>query len=200
MITPALALLLALAGSADTMRVAPVVADSVPATLTSRLELPVSLQLEADTTPRRRRKAIEVSDWYERRLRIHRYGAYATLPLFVFQAAAGNELYHKGSGADGWARNGHRVGATALATVFSVNTVTGLWNLWDSRAAPQGRTRRTVHTLLMLASDAGFAYAGIKLSEDAEQSAEARRKHRNTAYASMGIAVTGAGMMLLWRD
>ena len=200
MITPALALLLALAGSADTMRVAPVVADSVPATLTSRLELPVSLQLEADTTPRRRRKSIEVSDWYERRLRIHRYGAYATLPLFVFQAAAGNELYHKGSGADGWARNGHRVGATALATVFSVNTVTGLWNLWDSRAVPQGRTRRTIHTLLMLASDAGFAYAGIKLSEDAEQSAEARRKHRNTAYASMGVAVTGAGMMLLWRD
>jgi hypothetical protein len=200
MITPALALLIALAGSADTMRVAPVVADSVPATLTSRLELPVSLQLEADTTPRRRRKSIEVSDWYERRLRIHRYGAYATLPLFVFQAAAGNELYHKGSGADGWARNGHRVGATALATVFSVNTVTGLWNLWDSRAVPQGRTRRTIHTLLMLASDAGFAYAGIKLSEDAEQSAEARRKHRNTAYASMGVAVTGAGMMLLWRD
>jgi len=200
MITPALAFLIALAGTADTVRVAPVVADSVPTTLTSRLELPVSLQLEADTTPRRRRKSIEVSDWYERRLRIHRYGAYATLPLFVFQAAAGNELYHKGSGADGWARNGHRVGATALATVFSVNTVTGLWNLWDSRAVPQGRTRRTIHTLLMLASDAGFAYAGIKLSEDAEQSAEARRKHRNTAYASMGIAVTGAGMMLLWRD
>ena len=200
MLTPALAFLIALAGPADTVRVAPAAPDSVSAALPSRLELPVSLQLEPDTTPRRRRKSIEVSDWYERRLRIHRYGAYATLPLFVFQAAAGNELYHKGSGADSWARNGHRVGATALATVFSVNTVTGLWNLWDSRAVPQGRTRRTIHTLLMLASDAGFAYAGIKLSEDAEQSAEARRKHRNTAYASMGIAVTGAGMMLLWRD
>jgi hypothetical protein len=174
--------------------------DSVAAAITSRLELPVSLRLEPDTVPRRRRKAIEVSDWYERRLRIHRYGAYATLPLFVFQAAAGNELYQKGSGAPGWARNGHRVGATALATVFTVNTVTGLWNLWDSRAVPQGRTRRAIHTVLMLASDAGFAYAGIKLSEDAEQSAEARRKHRNTAYASMGVAVTGAGMMLLWRD
>jgi hypothetical protein len=174
--------------------------DSVAAAITSRLELPVSLRLEPDTVPRRRRKAIEVSDWYERRLRIHRYGAYATLPLFVFQAAAGNELYQKGSGAPGWARNGHRVGATALATVFTVNTVTGLWNLWDSRAVPQGRTRRAIHTVLMLASDAGFAYAGIKLSEDAEQSAEARRKPRNTAYASMGVAVTGAGMMLLWRD
>ena len=197
MITPALALLLALTGPADTTRVVP---DSAPATILSRLELPVSLQLEADTTPRRRRKSIEVSDWYERRLRIHRYGAYATIPLFVFQAAAGNELYQKGSGADGWARNGHRIGATGLATVFGVNTVTGLWNLWDSRAVTQGRTRRTIHALLMLASDAGFAYAGIKLSEDAEQSADARRKHRNTAYASMGVAVTGAGMMLLWRD
>jgi hypothetical protein len=197
MITPALALLLALTGPADTTRVVP---DSAPAGIPSRLELPVSLQLEADTTPRRRRKSIEVSEWYERRLRIHRYGAYATIPMFVFQAAAGNELYQKGSGADGWARNGHRIGATGLATVFGVNTVTGLWNLWDSRAVTQGRTRRTIHTLLMLASDAGFAYAGIKLSEDAEQSADARRKHRNTAYASMGVAVTGAGMMLLWRD
>jgi hypothetical protein len=193
----ALALLIALAGPGDTARVMP---DSVTASIPSRLELPISLQLEADTTPRRRRKSVEVSEWYERRLRIHRYGAYATIPLFVFQAAAGNELYQKGSGADSWARNGHRVGAASLATVFGVNTVTGLWNLWDSRTVPQGRTRRTIHTLLMLASDAGFAYAGIKLSEDAEESADARRKHRNTAYASMGVAVTGAGMMLLWRD
>ena len=197
MFTPALSLLVTLAGPVDTVRLVP---DSAPTTISSRLELPVSLQLEADTTPRRRRKSVEVSEWYERRLRIHRYGAYATIPLFVFQAAAGNELYQKGSGADSWARNGHRVGAASLATVFGVNTVTGLWNLWDSRTVPQGRTRRTIHTLLMLASDAGFAYAGIKLSEDAEESADARRKHRNTAYASMGVAVTGAGMMLLRRD
>jgi len=198
----ALALLLTVAGPVDTVRIAPdsASADSVTAAIPSRLALPVSLRIESDTTPRRRRKSIEVSEWYDRRLRIHRYGAYAMIPLFAFQAAAGNELYHKGSGADGWARNGHRVGATALATVFGVNTVTGLWNLWDSRAAEQGRTRRTIHTLLMLASDAGFAYAGIKLSEDAEQSAEARRKHRNLAYTSMGVAITGAGMMVLWRD
>ena len=207
MFTPALALLITLAGPSDTARVitdsARVLPDSVTASILSipsRLELPISLQIEADTTPRRRRKSVEVSEWYERRLRIHRYGAYATIPLFVFQAAAGNELFQKGSGAAGWARNGHQAGATALATVFSINTVTGLWNLWDSRSAPQGRTRRTIHTLLMLASDAGFAYAGIKLSEDAEQSLDARRKHRNTAYASMAVAVTGSGMMLLWRD
>jgi hypothetical protein len=207
MFTPALALLITLASPSDTVLAvadsAPltgVAADSAPTVIPSRLELPVSLQLEPDTTPRRRRKSIEVSEWYERRLRIHRYGAYATIPLFVFQAAAGNELYQKGSGADSWARNGHRIGATGLATVFGINTLTGLWNTWDSRSVSQGRTRRTIHGLLMLASDAGFAYAGIKLSEDAEQSADARRKHRNMAYASMGVAVTGAGMMFLWRD
>ena len=203
--TSALALVIALAAPVDTVRAAPDSARvaspvDVAVTIPARLALPVSLELEPDTVPRRRRKSIEVSEWYERRLRIHRYGAYATIPLFIYQAAAGNELYHKGSAADGWARNGHRVGATAVATVFGVNTVTGLWNLWDSRAVEQGRTRRTIHALLMLASDAGFAYAGIKLSEDAEQSAAARRRHRNTAYASMGVAVTGAGMMLLWRD
>ena len=204
MITSALALLIALAGPSDTVRVVPdsasaIRVDDALATMPARLALPVSLQMQEDTIPRRRR-SIEVSDWYERRLRIHRYGAYATIPLFAFQAAAGNELYHKGDAADGWAKNGHRVGATALATVFGLNTVTGLWNLWDSRAVEQGRTRRTIHTLLMLASDAGFAYAGIKLSEDAEESSAARRRHRNTAYASMGVAVTGAGMMFLWRD
>lgn len=201
---PALALLLALTGPADTVRFAPdsvsALTDSVSLSIPSRLVLPVSLQIDSDTTVRRRRKSIEVSEWYERRLRIHRYGAYAMIPLFAFQAAAGNELYNKGSGAEGWARNGHRAGATALATVFGVNTVTGLWNLWDSRAVEQGRTRRAIHTLLMLASDAGFAYAGIKLSEDAEESADARRKHRNLAYTSMGVAITGAGMMVLWRD
>jgi hypothetical protein len=205
MYTPALALLIALAGSGDTVRVvsdsARAVGDSAMMAIPTRLVLPLSLQLEPDTTPRRpRRKSIEVSDWYNRRLQIHRVGAYTMIPLFVFQAAAGNELYHKGSGAASWAKTGHRVGATGLATVFGVNTVTGLWNLWDSRAAEQGRTRRVIHTVLMLASDAGFAYAGIKLSEDAERSSDKRRQHRNLAYASMGVAITGTGMMVLWRD
>jgi hypothetical protein len=211
MTAPVLALLIALAGSTDTTtRLLPdtlpardsvSVQDSLPIALPSRLVLPVSLELQADTTPaRRRRKSVEVGEWYERRLRIHRYLAYTTIPLYAFQAIAGNQLYQKSSGAPEWAKTGHRVGATALATVFGVNTVTGLWNLWDSRSTPQGRTRRTIHTILMLASDAGFTYAGVKLSEEAENSADKRRQHRNLAYASMGVALTGSGMMLLWRD
>jgi len=192
---PALAFLLTLASPADTGR-APV--DTL-GTISSRLAAPLALQITEDTTVRRRHKAIEVSDWYARRLRIHRIDAYAMIPLFAFQAAAGNELYQKGSGADDWAKTGHRVGATGLATVFGVNTVTGLWNLWDSRAVPQGRTKRTLHTLLMLASDAGFTYAGVHLSEKAENDAGARSEHRKLAYASIGTALVGTGMMIIWR-
>lgn len=216
MTVPVVALLIALAGPADSARlvsdsfpvrdtvpVQPVqlVGDRLSSNIPSRLSFPNSLQLQPDTTtPRRRRKAVQVSDWYERRLRIHRYLAYTTVPLYAFQAIAGNQLFQESSGAPGWAKTGHRVGATALAAVFTVNTVTGLWNLWDSRSVPQGRTRRAIHTILMLASDAGFTYTGIKLSNEAENSLEKRRQHRNLAYASMGVAIVGSGMMLIWRD
>jgi len=216
MIAPVVALLIALAGPADTTRLLPdslpvlgtlpvlpiqPVEDSLSERIPSRLVLPISLQLQPDTTaPRKRRKSIQVSDWYERRLRIHRYLAYTTIPLYAFQAIAGNQLFQESSGAPEWAKTGHRVGATALAAVFTVNTVTGLWNLWDSRSAPQGRTRRTIHAILMLASDAGFTYTGIKLSNEAENSLEKRKQHRNLAYASMGVAIAGSGMMLIWRD
>jgi hypothetical protein len=204
----ALALFVALAGPAGTARVA---IDTVPTMEPARLELPATnehaarldfpatLRLVQDTTPRRRRRSVEVSEWYNRRLQIHRYGAYSMIPLFALQAYAGTQLYEEGSSAPGWAKTTHRVGATGLATVFTLNTVTGLWNLWDSRAVPQGRTKRTLHSLLMLASDAGFTYAGVRLSQQAENSADKRRQHRNLAYASMGTALVGSGIMVIWR-
>jgi len=122
----ALALLIALAGPVGATDTGHVALDSLAAGIPSRLELPVSLHAVEDTTPRRRRRAVEVSDWYERRLRIHRYGSYTVIPLFAFQAIAGNQLYVNGNQAPGWATTGHRVGATGLAAVFGLNTVTGL--------------------------------------------------------------------------
>ena len=71
--------------------------------------------------------------------------------LLPVPAVAGNQIFPDPQHAPDWAKTTHRVGATSLAGVFTVNTVTGLWNLWDSRHAPGG-TRRTVHALLMLAS------------------------------------------------
>ncbi|MDB4889795.1 MAG: putative rane protein [Gemmatimonadetes bacterium] len=189
-----LALLIALAVPIDTV---PTARDSVVGPVQTSLASAVrSVQ---DTVPRRRR-AIEVSEWYERRLRIHRYGAYAIFPLFAAQAVAGNEIYKDPHNAPDWAKTTHRAGATALATVFTLNTVTGLWNLWDSRAATQGRTRRTAHALLMLASDAGFTYAGVRLSDQAENSVEKRREHRAWAYGSMATALTGVAVATLGRE
>jgi hypothetical protein len=189
-----LAFVLAVAVHADTGQKA--ARDSVIGPLMGTLATAVRV---SDDTVRRRRKAIEVSDWYERRLRIHRVGAYTIFPLFAVQAVAGNQIFQDPRNAPSWAKTTHRAGATGLAAVFTVNTVTGLWNLWDSREAPGGG-RRTVHALLMLASDAGFTYAGARLSEQAENSVDKRRLHRIWAYSSMATALTGVGVITLWKE
>lgn len=190
-----LAFLLVLAAPVDT---APAVArDSAVGPVMGSLAVGA---IAPEDTVRRRRKSVEVSEWYERRLRLHRYGSYTIYPLFALQAVAGNQIFPDPQNAPTWAKNSHRIGASALAGVFTLNTVTGLWNLWDSRSVPQGRARRTAHALLMLASDAGFTYAGARLSEQAEISVDKRREHRVWAYGSMATALAGIGVMTLWKE
>jgi hypothetical protein len=149
-------------------------------------------------TVRRRKKAVEVSDWYGRRLTIHRTLAYASLPVFGAQWIAGNQLFQEGSAAPTWAKTTHRVGATTLACLFTVNTVTGLWNLWDSRSVPQNRALRTVHALTILAADGAFTWAGATLSNQAEQSLDKRKLHRTVALSAMGVTVVSGVAMKLF--
>ncbi|MEX2152963.1 MAG: hypothetical protein WD825_06450 [Gemmatimonadaceae bacterium] len=149
--------------------------------------------------PSQRVKAIEVSEWYERRLSLHRRLSYTVIPLFAFQYAAGSQIWDKGPDAPEWAKRGHQIGATALAGVFTVNTVTGLWNLWDSRMVEEGRTRRYLHATSMLLADAGFTWAGAKLSEEAEKDVRKRRLHRTVALSSIGISVT-SGLLMKFRN
>jgi hypothetical protein len=150
------------------------------------------------TTTRPRPKVVQLSDWYYRRLLVHRIVAYATLPVFALQWAAGDQLYRKGSDAPTWAKSLHRAGATTLAGMFTVNTVTGLWNLWDSRSVPQNRALRTVHALTMLAADGAFTYAGVKLSEEAETSTSKRQLHRTIALSAMGVTMLSGLAMKIW--
>jgi hypothetical protein len=152
---------------------------------------------EQDTTPRRRPRAVEVSEGYELRLRIHRYASYATIPLFAAQSIAGNQMYQSGGSDPSWAKSLHSVGAGGLAALFTVNTVTGVWNAWESRGVSEGRTVRLIHGALMLASDAGFAYAGAKLGPEATRSGVKRREHRQLAMISMGTALAGYATMLV---
>jgi hypothetical protein len=186
----AAALLLAPADTTAAVR------DSADAAGPRIADVRLGLAAAADTTPRRRPRAVEVSDAYALRLRIHHYASYAMIPLFAAQTIAGNQMYQSGSDDPSWAKSMHTIGAAGLGALFTVNTVTGVWNLWESRGVSEGRTAKLVHSALMLASDAGFAYAGIKLGPDAKNSFSKRQEHRRVAYISMGGALAGYATML----
>jgi Na+/H+ antiporter NhaA len=158
-----------------------------------RLE-PVGVrQLAPVDTPRV--TSFEYSDAYETRLTIHRWASYATIPLFAFQYVAGRRLYDESSEAPSWAKRGHAIAATGIAVLFTVNTVTGVWNLLEARKDPAGRKWRTTHGILMLVADAGFTATGV-LAERAERSAENRRRHRTIGISSMAVATVSYLMML----
>lgn len=146
-----------------------------------------------DTTPVPR--SVEYSDGYFTRLTVHRYASYAMLPMFVAQYVAGEQLMEKGDQAPEWARSAHGPLAAGVAGLFAVNTVTGAWNLWDARRDPEGRTRRTLHGVLMLLADAGFAATGL-LAEEAEESGSSRGLHRTVAVSSMGVSLLSYAIML----
>jgi len=190
-------MMLVLQIAAATLLAVPVDSPRVAAPGPRVTEARLAAAIEADTTPRRRPRAVEVSDAYALRLRIHKYASYATIPLFAAQTIAGNQMYQSGGDDPSWAKSTHSLGAAGLGALFTVNTVTGVWNLWDSRGVSEGRAVRLVHSALMLASDAGFAYAGIKLGPEADRSLAKRQEHRRVAYISMGTALAGYATMLV---
>jgi hypothetical protein len=158
--------------------------------------LRVGAGIEApDTVTRVRKKAFQLSEAYGTRLKIHRYASYITLPLFVAEYAAGDQLYKKSNAAPQWAKSSHGALATVVAGLFGVNTLTGGLNWWETRGQPEGRTWRTVHASLELLADAGFVATGI-LSDKAEGSASNRKLHRSVAVTSMSVATLGYVIML----
>ena len=78
-----------------------------------------------------RRHAVAYSDFYNTRLKIHRIGSYTMLPLFASEWVLGDRLLN-GTNPPGWMKPTHVGVASALGVLFTVNTVTGAWNLWDS--------------------------------------------------------------------
>jgi hypothetical protein len=163
------------------------------------LLLLIAPTLASDTVPRlvhadsaMRPRAIEYSDAYYTRLTIHRYGSYAMLPLFAGEYVLGQRLMSTTSPAPGWTKPTHIGVALGLGALFTSNTVTGVWNLWDARHDPNGRTLRYLHTALMLTADAGFALAPALVDDD---NGFNRTLHRNVAIASMSVATVGTAIM-----
>jgi hypothetical protein len=172
--------------------------DSLPQPRAATVAQPVGLtMLSADTVPRVRRKAVVYSDGYATRVRIHKMLSWGMIPLFAASYFSGDQLLENGTDAPAWARTMHGPAATGSAILFGANTVTGGWNLWEGRKDPNGRTRRILHSVLFTAASGGFAYAGTKLADDAEQDLNARRKHRNVAIGSMGVSTVSWLIMLI---
>lgn len=149
-----------------------------------------------------RRRAIQYSDAYGVRLKIHQIASYAELPLFAAEYFVGEKVL-KDEQADPARRSSlrgtHGAIASGLELLFAVNTVTGGWNLIESRHDPAGRARRWIHSLAMLAADGGFvATAGSARS--ARGGGTSANQHRALALGSMGLATAATLMMWLWKD
>jgi hypothetical protein len=155
----------------------------------------------ASDTVKKRPHAIEYSDAYFTRLQIHRIASYTEFPLFAAEYVIGERLIKEdrtGFPSSGL-KTAHQAVALGLAGLFGINTITGVWNLWDSRQDPSGRARRLIHSALMLGADAGFALAGAS-GGDASETNEGTNNHRTIALTSMGIAAAGTVMMWLTSD
>lgn len=145
-----------------------------------------------EQTPVRRPVAFVYSPAYEVRAKIHKYASFLTLPLFGAQALLGLKL-DDGSTSEP-VRATHAAIATTMVGLFGVNTVTGVWNAWEGRANPNGRTRRLVHSMLMLASDAGFVATGLLAPTN--DGGGNRGLHKGVAFTSIGTATLGYLIML----
>jgi hypothetical protein len=177
-------------------------------------ELGVETVAPADTVSRRsaRPHAVEYSDWYYRRLTMHRIGSYVEFPLFAGEFVLGEQLLHDQEqlgfpppGRHNIDRvpsgllTAHTMVAGTLGALFGFNTLTGAWNLWESRKQPVGRTRRIVHAAMMAVADFGFA-ATAAAGGGAKHALSNAQLHRSLAESSMGVAGAGTIMMWVWNN
>jgi hypothetical protein len=174
-------------------------AEAAPAARSLSLTVPPDLLQQDDPQPLHA-AAVEHSDEYEIRKKIHKVASFATLPLFAAEVALGQSLFGNTSNS-GSVRSAHGfIGATIMG-LFAVNTVTGAWNMFgEDRQDPKGRTLRLVHGLLMMAADVGFVATSMSGPSSGGRHAATfatdEVTHRNLAIASFGVGTVGYLIML----
>ncbi len=136
---------------------------------------------------------IEYSDAYRLRNKVHKIGSFAMLPLAGTEFLLGQSIY---TTANDGKKSAHVVVGAAIGTLFAVNTVTGVWNLVESRHDPNGRTRRWVHSILMMTADAGFLATAAAAPGGRNGTADQRSLHRNLALGSLAVGTAGYLIML----
>jgi len=184
-----------------------VVADSVS------IELPETLGIEALTgslqtppavslqQPAVHSVAVDYGHAYDVRAKIHKYASYSMLPMFGAQVVVGRKLRNEldsGEDTHGGLKTAHTALATGIVGLFAVNSVTGVWNLVQSRNDPNQRGLRLAHSLMMLGADAGFvATAMITPNEHEHGGPFSNGPHRTIALTSMGVATASYLIMLI---
>jgi hypothetical protein len=142
--------------------------------------------------------ATTYSNGYEVRLKIHKYSSWATIPLFATEFALGQSLYNNPE--TGSKRTAHGIVGAGIVGLFGVNTVTGVWNLWEGRHDTEGRKMRIVHSILMLAADGGFLAAEATaphMHNGIITNPSDKSLHRDVAVASIGVSTVGYLLMLI---
>jgi len=146
--------------------------------------------------------AIQHSDAYLTRAKIHKYASVATLPLFATELVLGQSLFSESTPA-GSKRGLHAAVGGGIIGLFGVNTLTGAWNMFgEGWQEKEGRTLRLVHGLLMMAADVGFVetwatgpHSGrLRTALNFENQ---KTTHRNVAIASISVGTAGYLLMLL---
>jgi hypothetical protein len=174
--------------------------EAVPAAPALLAAFPSSLFQQGGTQPLHA-AAVEHSDAYLTRRKIHKFASFATLPLFATEVALGQSLYNP-SANPGTKRALHGIVGAGIVGLFAVNTVTGAWNMFgEDRKDPQGRGLRLVHALLMMAADVGFVASSLSGPNSRSQRQAltfetSKVTHRNIAIASISVATTGYLIML----
>jgi hypothetical protein len=146
---------------------------------------------------------IEYSDAYRLRAKVHKIASFATIPLFASEGVVGQKLYNaRINGEDtSTLKNTHLALAAGIGGLFGVNSVTGLWNLIESRHDSNHRTIKWVHGLLMLGADGGFlatAASGPGGEHERFFSTDTNgpSTHRAIAFTSIGAATASYLIML----
>ncbi len=151
---------------------------------------------DQDQTPRP--TAIEYSEGYETRAKIHKYASFATLPLLGTEALLGESLYNDPSSHTSAKRGAHIAVGTAITGLFAVQTVTGMWNLVEGWKDPSHRKLRLAHGIMMLGSDVGFAaaYATGPGGRNLVNFDQNKSTHRTVVFTTMGVATASYLLML----
>jgi hypothetical protein len=146
-----------------------------------------------------RPQAIEYSEGYETRAKIHKIASFATLPLIGTEIILGEKLYNDPAGLQSSYKGAHIAVGTALTGLFVVNTVTGVWNLVESWHDPHHKTLKLVHGITMIGADVGFLAAygtapgnGRNLVNFDDQ----KSTHRAVVFTTMGVATFSYLLML----